>query len=385
MNALALVPDTHRCSSTPRFIECASSEQITDTPYNPTTDEAAMGHAAHEAMQKLVDGEDVSIEGIAAKWKVDATELMILYAYGVRAWKQLKKFFPKPSTEVKTKSSIFRGTIDVLHYDGETAVVLDWKSGRVRRSGAYQVMSYAQCVRAELGMPASGKITTVVVWLQFGEIDVYNMEDPELDEFEAMIDRRRKDIGRQYSPGEHCAWCPRYLECAARVKYLRAAVDSFQDLGLDAMDDETAALEFDPDFLGSIYTQVKAIEQAAKTYRRALRIVLESEGRDIPIGDNRAAHLGSQTRYAFDTKAAWSALKKAGFDQDEIAQCLKLSKTKFQDIAAEKAGHGNKGRARKEILETLVREGAAFPYKTKKLQIVRAETPAVPAAQGGSK
>ena len=352
-----------RNSALPRFIECASSELPTTHPYNPTGEPANVGTATHAACGSMVIGEPYDVQSLCNTYDVrkSVTDVEDLVGYAKKVWAEIKRYFPHPKVEQAVVGPVSRGTADVLHWDRETGVVHDWKSGWIRRSGIYQVMGYASGMRATYGMPKSGKITTIVAWLRYQEYEVWSVRDKDLDDFEAMVKRREDDIGKQYAPGEYCEFCPRKLECDARRDYLRNSVATLTAIEVR---------EVTPDVLASFYPHMKALGKALDDYDKALRMGLEG-GAVLPTGNGKAIKLGPGSKHNIDARKAWPVLQKFGFTDDQINNVLKMSKPKIEKIYADRAPDRQMDTYKKKIIQRLRDSGALTTTKFLKLQPVK--------------
>ncbi len=320
-------PAKLHCSKLPRFFDCASSVIAAVNPYEPPRMVADLGHAVHLAMAEIVEGKDPDLDTIAERFNCDRTELSVLVAYGRRAWRELAPYFPMPRTEVSIESALVKGTADVLQHDGDTCVVLDWKSGRVRRNALNQVVGYGHAAAESFGDVRSGKITTIVVWLQFGEYETRNLDREYLDQWASVFNAQRKAIGRQYGPGDACTYCPRQMECDARSAFIRASCVSLAEVKHKG--DLTAA------DVGRLWDQSRLVKKALEYFEQCARALAANGGIDLP--DGRRLVLQDRKRYEIDPMAGWPVMKNHGFTDREIANVLSVKKAAIEETAKEKA------------------------------------------------
>lgn len=350
-----------RISSLPRFLECPSSEAPTEREYNPPSDAADAGTAAHKALQSVVAGGYPDIIGIASEYGVDADEVEAMYSYGLRAWHEIGKYFPNARSEEPLEGDGIRGTSDVFHNDGETMCVLDWKTNRVKRGYMDQVAGYAAAAVDQYGMPASGVVTVIVVWLRFGEFEVKNLAQDDIERFHHRIKSAELRIGKDYAPGSACGFCRRQLECRARGDFLRSSATSIASFdGGQIVSREV---------LGSLYERSKMLGKALDRYKDALRLAL-TEG-PIDLGDGDMLTLEEGKREKLDAQAAWPVLVGNGFTDSDLAKCVSLSKTAALKVIGSKASRGNKGKEQGRLIEALREAGAVIQTPTESIRVAK--------------
>ncbi len=350
-----------RPSAMPRAFGCPSSLVETANPVNTSSDESDLGDAVHVALRLHVSQLEVDLGAIASEHSVDVNDLEPLFSYGTKAWRELSPHFPSPRTECALDPTDITtgGTADVLHASAETAVVNDWKSGRVRRNAREQLASYAYALRQQYGMPASGVIKGVATWLRFGEIEVYDFDSAALDAFAQSYALDVVDqIGKRYAPGEHCTFCPRVNECEARTAFLRGA----------AMVVAEGPGPLAPADLAALYPRAQMLEKALEAYRKALRLAVQEHG-PLPIGDGRVVSLAEQSRDVIDARTAWPILQELGLTDDELAAATSIAKGAIEDAIKDKAPRGMKQKRLMQALERLRQSGALIRTTHQRLEV----------------
>lgn len=361
-----------RPSSMPRVWDCTGSAEETDTPVNIPTDESDLGQAAHEALARTALGLDIDQSAIAGAHAVDVSDLEPLVVYGAQAWRELAPHFGSPRVEIDLDRTDITtgGRADLLHADGETLAIADWKSGRVRRNSRWQLASYAYAARAQFGMPRSGVIKAVAVWLRHGDLEVIDFDDAALDRFRAEY-IAKMNSPMTYAPGEHCQGCPRQLECRAREAFMRSTA-----LAIAEPDGELSH-----EVLATLYPRAQMLEKALANYRNALRAAVQQHG-PLPIGDGRLLLLVEQHRDTIDARAAWEVLTDAGFTEDDFARATEIGKGAVEDIVGEKydaavaAGtmpKRQKGKRKAEVIDQLRKAGAVTTTTHQRLEAVKGE------------
>jgi len=353
-----------RPSSMPRAFDCPSSLDPAVAPVRIPTDESDLGTAAHVALAMVVRGEEPDFVSIARAHGVDKDDLEPMVAYGRKAWVEIARYFPGVLTERPVESDITTGTIDLLSRvveedtdEDSLATIGDWKSGRNQRQYRRQMEAYAYATRESFGMPKSGKITAVIIWLRFCEVEVLQFTGADLDAFRDDFLALRRSIGKSYAPGEHCFGCQRAHECPARDAYLRSA----QTAMVVANEDGIA-----PEKLAELYPQAQALEKMLEAYRAALKLVVANG--PLPIGNGKQIELVEAHRAVINTISARPVLAANGFSEDDIARVSSMSKGEIETVVGERAPKGMKGRNQAAIVKALEDAGAITQTSFTKLQ-----------------
>lgn len=339
---------------------CAGSLVATDTPYNPHSDEAREGSAKHAALAYLPRGEEPPVAEIAARFDVDADEIARAVSYGRQAWAELGRYVPGAKTEQKLEGPVTVGTADILglaqlqadgHAD-ETVhlAILDWKTGWSYDEHGYQLLSYADAAREVHGMPTSGYVTGIEVWLRHREYRIRNFTEPELDGFRERAKRQLELVGRQYAAGGHCKFCPRQNACPARDEYLRASVTA-----LVPADAEPKAIT--REVLGQLYERSKVIAKALRAYEQLLDAALKDG--PIPLGAGRALALEPVEQDEIKAVVAESVLRdKLGWGDAELAEVLGATKSGLERVIKARVAKGGAAAEMRRVLGALREAGA---------------------------
>lgn len=340
-------------SSLPLLLDCPSSQLPTEHPYDVPSDASELGSAVHDGMASHVDGHPVDTPSLAKSYGVAERDLGPLLAYGRMAWDEIKDDSPNPTSEVALMHSTLdlMGRTDVLSIgdDGDLAVT-DWKTNRERKDVRGQLLGYAACAADLFGLGPRGTVKTYTVWIRLGEIDCDEVGAAELSRFGDRLARARKNIGRQYSPGEACTFCRRQLVCEARQEYVRSAAVAFGPVA--------AGMELEPGALPKLYSQAKALGKALDQYRDALRMLLRAHGPQSD-GQGGTVDLITRAREDIDPLIAWPILTGEGYNDADMAGCVSLSSGAVYDVIAAKAAKGRKGKE-KARLKQLLRDGNAM-------------------------
>lgn len=106
-----------------------------------------------------------------------------------------------------------RAVLDAVWIDKDVARVVDWKSGRRKRNGSYQLKLSSLILFAH--HPQVDRVNTGFVWLQTGKMDVekYYRKDIPILWQDILPDVRRLEYAHRTmtfvpKPGPLCRWCP---------------------------------------------------------------------------------------------------------------------------------------------------------------------------------
>jgi hypothetical protein len=336
-----------RISALPRFLECPSSALPVQHPYDPPSEMATLGTAAHAALATIVANDMPDVDTLAKQHGVDPDELAYLISYGTRAWEQIGLDHQHCRCEQTLHGRGIEGTADVAYHDGVNAVIVDWKTGRVRRSYRAQLAGYAAALTHEFVPPESGVVRVVTVWLRFGEFETATITPADIEGLYDDIQTAKLRIGKSYAPGDACGYCPRQLVCDARHEYLASASVAIR-----------AVQHVDPDpvILAQLYEQYKLLGKAREHYKTALTLALRNG--PLPDGNGNMLELATMTRDRVDPQLAWPVLVNAGVPDDDIAQCVSMSKTSLLRVVGKDLKRGLKGKARGQFWEAMKAAGA---------------------------
>jgi len=344
-----------RCSSLPRFMKCPSSEKKWKFPVHETdTEPQNNGIAAHDLLSLHVGGIPVDDDGIKIvcdRQHADRDEVAPLFWYGANAWNELKQYFDRVGAEEQFSTTMLlkvggkRTTVTLTGRPdlGGSDVTLDWKTGRVWSDADWQLQGYNYAKRRKYG---------IVVWLRERSYTV--IEAMPRDAFEDALAKQITLIGKEYSPGSHCHFCPGRDECEARTNHAQTAMAVITGQA-EMMTAERMA---------EIYPTVSMLEDAIATYKAMVRerIIL---GGPMALPNGTEVYLSEFSKDVIDPRKAWPLLTEELSDE-ELAGCMRVGVTAIKDairakIRAEfdgKPPKGALGEAVKVLWESLQEAGA---------------------------
>mgnify|MGYP001814789021 CR=1 FL=1 len=353
-------------SALPLLLDCPSSQEPTEHPYDPGSDAADMGSGTHDGLAEHVMGRDQDLATLAKSYGVHLGELRKLVGYGKLAWDEIKDDFPNVQVEVPLQSVCgLRGRADIFGMSDDLMAFGDWKTSRERSDVRAQLKGYALAAADMYGLPPSGQVQAFTIWLRLGEIDCETFSADELARFRDQVGWAKRSIGKRYAPGEACTYCRRQLVCEAKREYLQAAVGALQPLGV--------GMRLDPASLPGLYVRARVLGRALDQFRSALRVHLRDAGPQ-PDGHGGILELQTRCREEIDPLKAWPLLTGEGFTDDDLATCVTLSSGAISDVAAAKAPKGMKGKARQAIRQLLRDKGATTRKEYQQIQLIKGTT-----------
>lgn len=366
-----------RCSRLDRAWICAESlnpgEPSIETPSEP----ADLGSAFHE-WSRTRDTSDQS--EIATRYSVSADELDRLIAYSMIAERDLKAWFHGAAPERALVHEEpwdcppydkirLTGSIDRSEVLGESAAILDYKTGRVDTGYEHQQRGYGfLMIRAE---PRITEVKSATVYVAHGywKPRTYKVESLESWWFDFKR-RLANGIGR-FSPGSHCGFCPRRPTCPGVYAYERSALAIATSQDPEVFETELTVENkaiVGPQ-LAERRSSVSFIAKRCEEFMSVLRAKVIEVGGEIPAGDGKVLKIIKVNRRTLDAQKAWPVLAR-WLKDEQIAGVCKISLSKCQEIVGKEAPHGTKGAVRKQLADDLEESGAVIPGITEQLREV---------------
>ena len=293
----------------------------------------ALGTAVHAVLAGQAEFDTLTEDGqdIATRCLSQFSEMIGQLDLGERTKEVIEERF--------WYDDLFSGAIDRIDFFGDTAVVTDYKTGRVAQSGAaenYQLRAYAVLVKK--AFPQLKTILVAIIQpLAAGKtIAEYNEEDLARAEEEIVgIVRasQKHDAIRTPSP-DACKWCRAKSICPevrGTHKELEvvssAVVPQLSNEEILAIDEKAEVVL---DFIEEVRKEMKARMMAGQQFA------------------GRSLTEGRKTRSVTDALAVISALSGV-VEQSDILSCSKLSVTSLEKVYAK--AKGLKGKDAKQQFE----------------------------------
>lgn len=342
-----------RCSQADRVMACSGSLIAIGHPYDPPSEVASTGHAAHEVIENIVmnPGVDVprTVEDVAEARGCDLSELEFLASEARRAWSAIRGMLPQPQVEIPLEGPHCYGRADLVSYGVDHAAVVDWKFGHDARRHPHQMTGYASCLRALVGVPSSGYIDTIEVQCRLGTWHHVKLSAEYIDAWERDLARRIKQPADAWAPcTAACRYCPARVSCPARMDYLR---DAAAWLG-DAVDVGPSR-----DTIARTYDRADSLRQALQQFDAAVADAIIDAPLELP--DGRTVSLRETKREEINVEKAWPVLhSELGWAARDMLGILKTTKKSLTDRIRVDVPHGEKISRTKEIFSALDAVGA---------------------------
>jgi hypothetical protein len=310
----------------------------------------------HEIAASVVTGKTLDYAALAGKHHVnyDPFEAEEIRHYAQQAWDGLKDYITNPKTEeplVGWYSDTLKadGRCDLISADDSSAFVWDWKTGYSRYDHAAQVTAYAWLLKQQLKtFPSSGIIVGVEAWLRRGERKVHHFSAEQLNEFAESVRQKAERIGRDWSPGKHCAFCPHSDICDAKLQYTKSAVTELMAV-------QNGGIELDRETIGGPFRErLEAIKKAVKAGELLIKAAL-AEG-PLDCGDGNLLIEQRQRQDKIKYTAALPVIKE--YDVGGLDDIVSVTKSKLLEAMTFEAPRGQKTAARKAALDKLREAGA---------------------------
>jgi hypothetical protein len=355
---------------------------------NPTSPEAKLGTAVHEALASMIDRLVPYEDVLALAPPNDIDEFERLYWAGVRAWEQLRQWFPDPECEFELSAErvglSLTGHADVLSSDKTEARVIDWKTGYRQSDYREQLRGYAWCLTS--GNPLYFERARVwTVWLREGVADVEVFERADLERWAADLAVRLNlpAAAVTYNPSaENCRYCPRALTCPARRALLR-------QIAVDA-DNYEDTWHVHPGWTGddlhAARERCKMLRDECEAIEAQIKVEVGLRGGSAPLADGRELRLRREERRKIKATEKSTAILAQHIRTEDLFDCYTIGKTVVEAAVKANAPRGQKGSAVKELFDRLDAAGAIETTFIEKLEIRKAvthadATAAIPAGQ----
>lgn len=362
-----------RCSSLPLAFICPPSLHDVDVRIDHTGEPAGIGTAVHRALAPLVDGMspqaalDVALD---VHRDADRAEVAPLFWAGVKIWEnKLRAMMPGARAEIALSATVsdgeskitLSGHVDNLSVDHvqRTAVVNDWKTGRLDHDFSNQGFGYAALVL--LNDPDVDLVSVYFSWVRTGEVEAYIVTRERMNQWlESLMGEVIKWDGR-YHDGPHCSHCHRNHACPAATAMVRRDVQMFADGGspdIQAMDDSAFA---------AYWRKLKALETMVKEAREHARIEVDRRGGEVEDDAGGVIHFVDQNGPREIDWLKARPIVEGILKPEEYVEALSVSAKKLDDIVGKKAGRGKGAAAKRDLAEKLEAAGAVSHTSQRKL------------------
>jgi hypothetical protein len=326
---------TIHISQLPMLSICSGALHLEGEAIRYDDGSAGQGRLCHEAAAAIVMGRDPPAN--------------VPYIGTIKAiWQELRESLNIGDAEAEVNTSDtydagfrFVGKVDVLAHAPAETVIVDWFFGQHAPDKLNQGKGYAwlfgvdQAVRfVEVNVPQASMrqwAWTAAELKSWMDDLVYNLNRPP-----------------SYTVGQHCRWCPKFASCPAHTALMRKAANVLSVV--------SAVENLPRPEKGRLYCDLQVLAGLVEAAQESIKADVVANG-PISLGEEyelRATHV---EKLAIDPLAAWPLLCER-FSDEELATAITIGKGALEALASAKAGRGQKGAAKKQIIEDLRAAGA---------------------------
>lgn len=365
-----------RCSSLPLAWNCASSLEAPaagEALINQSSEPAELGNAVHRYLAAHVAGTELDIGQLATEHGCDPDELGFLSAQGRKLLKELGKYIDLSKAESEVPMSVnigdeitITGTGDLCDRQGDTALAVDYKSGRADFDHTAQLRGYGLLLLHKYGS-AVRKVTTIVARLREGIWDVEHLTREQLESWRDEFKRRLRNGKGKFNPGGHCEYCPRSRNCPGKQEMAKAAIAEANAVGMAVVawtpETRLAAGPKIAETLGKF----RVITDIAERFREAVKADVLEHG-PLPAGPGRQLAILTVNKRVLNPAKARPVLLGKYADQAAIDAATTLSLSKLEASLAAASAHGLAAANKREMNAALEAAGAISTNEVKQLR-----------------
>ena len=352
-----------RASSDPLYLECPAAAHPADVEIlvNRNDEAGTVGTATHEVLADWLSDDTQELDVYIQRYNLSAAharDVKILAAVGRIFWLEWEvgsdaEVIPErpgdPGFTTVIDGITYTGHADILIISGDTIFVLDWKTTRIEYKN-YQPQLTRYCWHVAQKYPDIKYFEYVVVFLRDRTCEIGpRMTRDQLDGYHnEFVERVINWDGRTYCPGANCHYCPRTLCCPEKIQFMQNLMAIFQGVTIEEVvepctDAQCVHLYKNIGAVQGLMTEAKDVIKA-RTMARETMCLEGDEGVNLVVSD--------VTKQSFDVSLCRPVLKRYLSDE-QIDDCLKLSKTSMLDSIAAEAPRGKKAEVKKRVLAAL--------------------------------
>lgn len=312
--------------------------------------DAAQGKLVHEAAAAIVEGREPQ-QGVPFVGTLKAI------------WAELSGGWTNAESEIDSVGHCgdyeIVGKMDVVARDGDTLVVVDWFCGQNAPDKRVQGMGYCWLMSRHHEFQS---FRFIEVNVPDASMRAWTWTREQLDSWAADF---FYNLSRppSFSVGSHCRWCQKYASCPAHTALMRKAADVLQVV--DAVERLPRGQK------GQLWEPLKLLASMVEAAQESIKADVALNG-DLPLGGDYVLRATDVERVEIAPLEAWPILSER-FSDEELAGCIKISKTELQSLASAKAPRGEKGKAKEEIIDALRVVGAVTQSVYQKVSRARKE------------
>jgi len=365
-----------RCSSMPQFMTCAPSELNPEKfqEVHLEIEPAELGTLVHDFAERIVKTAEYSVEELKARRPQDMERAELLIRNFYTVWEEAKQALDHPQTELYREATlvendavkiVLTGHIDLCQVGPNSALILDYKTGRLHDNHYHQIAGYSFLLWDYAGRPDNFTVSVSVVYLEDLSITNYSFTADELRKWQAEVIAKTSDT--RYTVGKKCAFCKIQGSCPAYREYTQAAIRFFQSD--DAQKGRVAWTEAEPDERGSLVDVMYVVKKGAERVTDSLKAALQGKKGEASLD------LGGGTVYTkivrkdkvLKVEKALPILRDR-FKQELIDDITTIKLSDVLDLVAQFAPPRGKGKAKAEFLDKLTAAGAVVEVQNERFE-----------------
>lgn len=327
---------TIHVSQLPLLARCNGALSLEGPSVRYDDDSAGVGKAVHAAAAAIVNGQEPPegspyIGTLKAMW----AELWPTMPGATAAEAGMRKDFGDFHVV---------GKADVLSLGANENCIIDWYAGQQAPDKEQQGKGYAW-----VALDDKVPVRFIEVNVPDASMRSWVWTAAELDAWAAEL---FYNLSRppSFTTGSHCRWCPKFTACPAHSALMRKVAADLAIVGrVDSLPREAK---------GQLWPALQLVATMVAAAQESIKADVIANG---PISldaehELRASHVTTED---IEPLAAWPLLTER-FTAEELAPAMKLKKGALESLASSKAGRGQKGEAKKELVEALRAAGAVL-------------------------
>jgi len=361
-----------RCSTLPLFMSCANTVLNPDIlmRIEKEFEAAEVGTLIHRLAEDYI----LTGEADPNKYKERLTELdgldraFELMPHIKHVWDRTAQVIDEPAVEQYLEARInpddhapgaeiiITGHIDVNQIKGDTAYILDWKTGRVRDDHYHQVAGYAYLIW--YNNPGLTTVHATVCYAEDGGLYRYTFTSEQLIEWARDVTEQASN--QRYVVNRRCVNCPLSRDCEAFGKYRSTAVATVTNTSAPSLRDMS-----EEDRAAAII-KLKVVEDAVKDFRAMIKDDVRANG-PMDTGDGREFKIVTSSTRKLNTGRALDPLEQH-VTPKELLDASTISLPQLEKAVSKRADKGNKAQAIADMVADLDTAKAIFTVKSERLE-----------------
>tara|TARA_R100000808_G_scaffold7131_2_gene21060 strand:+ start:163 stop:1230 length:1068 start_codon:yes stop_codon:yes gene_type:complete len=291
-------------------------------PEGESTKDALSGNACHDWLEGKTDTALTPDEFDLVRRAREQATAMRLVVFG-----NDKIAVTKREARLWSSNGKFSGKPDLIYVNGGTALILDYKTGRIPVEPAdenWQLKGYATLVAQNWPVE---RVFVSIVQPHCGEPTLHKYEGEALRRVRRQVHalvRRANGPRAKLNPGEkQCKYCRAKSICPALQEQ---SLELSQTSGTDVA-------TFDGERLSQLLDQVRPVEEFIKALRLRARDMLSEDKQSVP---NYTLKEGTRRRKISDNKKVYDTLTASGVPLDDIIAAASFSVARIERLARER-------------------------------------------------